>query len=473
MIARREQGAAALPLRTKVLAGLAGGVDTLGIWVILSLAFPVLSLALDVSPAMIGLALMIFRLWDAFTDPFVGWLSDRSRSPWGRRRPFLFAGAILSGLTFPLPWWFSPHWPETAILTWFILTGLLFYTCFTLWAMPYASLLMELSPDYDERTRVFSFRTLFQSFATVLLGSLWWIIQQIHPFDLGPDFPPILQGMRMVAILLGVAIMLLGLLPPLFLRERFAASRTPSSLPAIGLFSSLRAAWANRDLQVLVAIHLLFLLGGGLGSGLGYYITTYYIFQGDTGQASLYNAWATFLFCLANLAGIALFQWLSLRLDKPACLQGSMFLLLSSSALAPFCYTPALPAAFLLCSLFVGLGNAGFFLIGASMLTDVVDLEESRSGNRLEGAFASLNAWSMKLGLSIAFAGSGLLVHLSGFATEDWTAHASSLLTLRLCFVGLPLLLVGLACTLVPFYSLDRPRVRALRASLEARRGLP
>ena len=95
-----------VPLKQKLAYGLGGPVDILAIWIFVSIAYPVFNMELQMSPTRVAVILMALRLWDGIADPVMGWISDNTRSRWGRRRPFIFIGAILASITYPLIWWF-------------------------------------------------------------------------------------------------------------------------------------------------------------------------------------------------------------------------------------------------------------------------------------------------------------------------------------------------------------------------------
>ena len=133
-----------VPFLSKLAYGAGGPVDILGIWVLVSIAYQVFNMELKLPPTYVAIILMSLRLWDGVLDPIMGWISDNFRSKWGRRRPFIFVGAILAGVTYPLIWWFPMDLSHVQIMLWVIGFGILFYTFFTVWGVPYQSLLMEM-----------------------------------------------------------------------------------------------------------------------------------------------------------------------------------------------------------------------------------------------------------------------------------------------------------------------------------------
>jgi GPH family glycoside/pentoside/hexuronide:cation symporter len=134
---------------------------------------PVFNIALGVSPVVLGFIQMAFRLWDAVTDVVMGNISDNARTRWGRRRPFIVIGAVAAGIIFPFLWNVSADWSQGMIVGYVILIGLLLYTAVTVWGMPYYSLGMEMTPDYNERTRISAVRAVFSKIANIFGG---WLI---------------------------------------------------------------------------------------------------------------------------------------------------------------------------------------------------------------------------------------------------------------------------------------------------------
>jgi len=115
---------------------------------------PVFVVMLGVSPAITGLCSILYRIWDAITDALMGWISDNIRTRWGRRRPYIFAGAVFTALWLPVIWLVNPSWKGSRIIAWMLVAQLVLLVFTTLWNIPYQCMLMEVTSDSNERMRV-------------------------------------------------------------------------------------------------------------------------------------------------------------------------------------------------------------------------------------------------------------------------------------------------------------------------------
>lgn len=131
---------------------------------------PVYNDTLGLSPVWIAWVIFLSRVWDAFTDPMMGNISDNTQSRWGRRRPWIALGGVLCALSFIALWWFPRGQTDGFYFVWLLVFSLLFYLSFTIFSVPYIALGMELSPDYHERTRVMTVRTIVEQFGFFHLG---------------------------------------------------------------------------------------------------------------------------------------------------------------------------------------------------------------------------------------------------------------------------------------------------------------
>jgi GPH family glycoside/pentoside/hexuronide:cation symporter len=461
-----------VPFRQKLAYGFAGPVDILSVWLLVSIAYPMLNMELEISPTKIALILMSLRLWDGLADPVMGWISDNTRTRWGRRRPYIFIGAILAAITFPLIWWFPRDLTQNQIVGWVIGFGILFYTCFTIWAMPYQSLLMEMTPDYNERTRVAAVRGVMQSITGFVVGCSWWLALRPVFADPVTGDPSTVNGMRYISLGASVLILLLGVLPALFVKERYYGSDVVQDQKKIGLIKGLRETLSCKPFLVLCLFTIFFLLGTSIYDSYGRYVGTYYVLEGDWNKSALFQIYGTALYMLASLIFIPIFRRLSERIGKAACLFIAAMIVLFSALTTWFTNTPELPYLMLANTLFIGVGYAGLWLMIPSMNADVVDADELETGERREGSFAAIYSWVLKLSFCVGFMVSGPLLELTGFNAEAGAEQAASvLINLRIGYIIIPVVALLIALAVLRNFSITRQRAAEIRQELEARRG--
>ena len=464
-----------VPLKQKLAYGLGGPVDILAIWIFVSIAYPVFNMELQMSPTRVAVILMALRLWDGIADPVMGWISDNTRSRWGRRRPFIFIGAILASITYPIIWWFPMDLSHDQLMIWVIGFGILFYTCFTIWAVPFQSLLMEMTPDYDERTRVTSIRGIFQSLAGLFNGFCWWL--SLRPVfsmtnEAGELVPSTINGMRYISLGVALIILILGLLPALFVKERYYTSGLVESQKRVSLFEGLKITLSCGPFLVLCVFTVLFLFGQSIYDNYGRYVGTYYVLGGDWEKSALITSWGTLVYVVFNLFMIPVFARISEDIGKNKCLLNASFLFLFSAALTYYTFTPEQPYLMLVNGAFLGVAYAGLWTMLPTMQTDVVDYDELKTGARREGSFASVYSWVLKLSFCTGYLLSGPLLEMTGFdAALSGEQSSETLKHMRLGFVFIPMVAVALAIAVLRFFPIDRAKANEIRASLEARRG--
>ena len=205
-----------VPLSKKLIYGLGAFVNNLLAAAIGGMSI-VLNLGLGMNPALVGLLGALPRLIDAFTDPLMGYVSDHTRSRWGRRRPYIFAGAIAAGVIFALLWQLPEGKSESYYFWFFLIGSLFFYLAYTVFATPWVALGYELTPDYHERTRVMAVQNFMGQLAYLISPWFLWVMQYDVLFD------DLVSGARALAIAIGIAVVAIGILPAIFLTERFTA----------------------------------------------------------------------------------------------------------------------------------------------------------------------------------------------------------------------------------------------------------
>jgi len=435
----------------------------------------VLNLGLGMNPVLIGLIMSMSRFTDALTDPVMGYISDKSRSRWGRRRPYIVVGAIFSGLIFALMWQL-PAGHSQNFYFWFFLIGTnIFYIAYTVFATPFIALGYEMTPDYHERTRLMGVSNFMGQFAWLAVPWFYMIMENKTLFENS------VQGARGLAIAVGTLVVICGVLPGIFVKERYEsiveAEERGYSLRGLiatvkDFFKSFFVAIKFRPFLKLCAATFLVFNGFMVISSFSSYVIIYYIFGGDKAMGAKYMGWFGMVTSICTFGAIAFITWLSSRIGKRKAFFAAMSLSILGYGLKWFCYNPAAPWMILLPAPLIAFGLGALFTLVGAMMADVCDLDELENGHRREGMFGAIYWWMVKLGMALAFALSGVLLNWTGFNVDLGAAQSSStLLWLRICDISIPIVTTLLAIGAIATYRLNETRSRQVRVQLEQRRG--
>jgi GPH family glycoside/pentoside/hexuronide:cation symporter len=399
-----------VPFREKITYALGGGAEIATSHVIGMMVYQVFSFNLEMTAATIGLVLMVFRLWDAFTDPLMGWISDNFRSRWGRRRPFMLIGGILGCVTFPLFWWAPTHFGETETAIWMTATGILFFTSFTIWSIPYQSMLLEMTPDYNERTRVAQWRAMVQNFGGGIVG-WFWLLALLWKDPVTGEGDTVL-GMRYLSILCGIAFLVLGTLPVWFNRERYYDLAKKQHVP---LFKGLLQTFCNKPFQILIMISLLFIMGTQVVEQLQRFLSLYYVYDGQEDSSALLAGLGSTIWILTSVGCVPIYTYLSTKIGKRRTFAFSILMLAVASLSKLVLFNPDYPWLMLLQGFLYGPAYSGIWLMIPAISADIVDNDELSTGERREGSYASVFSNIIKLSFAFGAYAAGLIVTLSGF----------------------------------------------------------
>jgi GPH family glycoside/pentoside/hexuronide:cation symporter len=464
----------------KVIYGIGGFVNNLLAAAIGGMAI-VLNLGLGMNPALVGLLGALPRLVDAFTDPLMGYISDHTQSRWGRRRPYIFLGAIMVGIAFALLWQLPEGKSESYYFWFFLIGSLIFYLFYTMFATPWVALGYELTPDYHERTRVMAVSNFMGQLAYLISPWFLWIMQNDEYFD------DLASGAAGLSILVAIAVMALGILPAIFLKERYQElaeeELKESPVRRDGPLTLLRETTLDffrgfamtlkfkPFLKLCVATFLVF-NGFMMISSFQFYIIIYYVFAGDQGLGAEYAGWVGTVSAVATFCVIFFISWLSTRIGKRRAFFVAIGVSMVGYAMKWVCYDPQYPLLLLLPAPLIAFGLGGLFTLMGSMIADVCDLDELQSYKRREGMYGSIYWWVVKLGMAAALAIGGLLLNWTGFDVAlEGNQSDTTLLLMRLFDVLVPLLSSGIAIWMIATYPITEARAHEVRKILEERRG--
>ncbi len=461
-----------VPVPQKIIYGLGTANDIWGNWLFPSMAFPVFNIFLHVSPHLVSTALLINRLVDALTDPLFGWLSDNARTRWGRRRPFILVGSILAGLMLPMLFMISPGWSEMGYFWFMVISSSMMICIVSSFNMPFQSLGNELTPDYNERTSVFSYKNVIQRIMDIgLFGAAAFITMSWFD-DPATGEPDMILGARVYTVILGAFMIGIGLLLFFFVKERYYATVVERKQASISIWDTIWKALKVRPFRAQLGMVLAYGLGTSMVGTLGYYLTVYYVCAGDVALGSKWS----FAMGFANTGGAVIGVPMAAAISKRLGKRHAMLIILVSGIFiyvaSWWLYDPAMPILQLGASGTIAFLSASFGMILGSIGADVIDFDEINTGKRREGAFTACLSWIMKVGYALGIGLSGVVLSATGFdAALGGAQSPDTILLLRIFFFALPVAGLLFALFALSRYDLSRDRMAEIRAELEASRG--
>lgn len=469
-----------IPFTQKLIYGLGAFVNNLlaaaigGMIIVLNLGF-------GMNPALVGLLGALPRLTDAITDPLMGYISDSTRSRWGRRRPYIFVGAILAGVIYALLWQL-PAGKSEAFYFWYFLSGsIIFYLAYTMFATPWVALGYELTPDYHERTRLMGVQNFVGQVPYMISGYFLAIMYNERWFATSTE------GAAGLAIIIAVIVICIGVLPAIFLRERFkelpkaeAADENAEAESAgaairrniVSFFKGFAIAVKFKPFLKLCAATFLVFNGFMLIAAFQSYVIIYYVFGGDKVAGSPWVGHSMLLGAISTLFVIVFVTWLGTKVGKRRAFYVTTGISMVGYLLKWVCYDPDMPLLLLLPAPLMAFGLGGLFTLMPSMIADVVDADELVTNERREGMFGSIFWWVVKLGMAVAIAAGGFLLNATGFdvALEGGQTERTIVL-MRLCDALIPAAASALAIYAIATFSITEEKAYEIRAELEKRRG--
>jgi GPH family glycoside/pentoside/hexuronide:cation symporter len=441
----------------------------------------VLNLGLGMNPALVGLLAALPRLTDAITDPLMGYISDNTRSRWGRRRPYIFVGAIAVGVVFALLWQLPADRSESYYFSFFLVGSFIFYLAYTVFVTPWVALGYELTPDYHERTRLMGVQNFVGQSAYLVTPYLLAIMTSKRLFD------DMVEGAAGLAIVIGIVVVAIGILPAIFLRERFLKIATAESdqkeKPRDGaaavilrnITDFLRGfATTLRFVPFLKLCVATFLVFNGfiLIAAFQSYVIIYYVFAGDTDVGSDWVGHSGLVQTVSAFCVIVFATWLGTKIGKRRAFFVTTGVSMVGYALKWVCYNPEIPWLLLVPAPLMAFGLGGLFTLMPSMIADVVDMDELNTHERREGMYGSIFWWVVKLGMAAAIAGGGFLLNATGFDVALGGGQTERTIYLLRAFdASMPVIGSAIAIWAIATYSITEERAHEVRLELEQRRG--
>jgi GPH family glycoside/pentoside/hexuronide:cation symporter len=459
-----------VPVKQKVGYGLGSLLDMWGHWLYPSLAFPVFNVFLGVAPGLISTVQMIKIFIDAVSDAVFGWVSDNTRTRFGRRRPFILVGGVLAGLGLPLLFAVGRGWTDTEYFIFMLVTTALYVPVMSCFNMPWSSLGAEMTPDYHERTTVQSVRNAIQK-APELVMFFAAQFTTLAIFNDAQGKPDILRGAQTYCTILGCIMVVASIAIFLLVKERYYASLVRQEQQRIPFSDTLWRTLRCKPFRHVLLMMMAYGIGTAMVGALGFYTTVYYVCHGDIVLGAKWNTAMGGAGMVFGFLGIPFFTWIARHHGKRVALATVFVLAIGAFIGDWWLYDPALPFLQLFACGFVAFTGAGFWTLYGSTIGDVVDYDELETGKRREGSFSACQSWTSKFGIALGAGASGWILQFTGFDSKLPMQSEHAIFMIRILLSSIPVIGLVLALVAVLRFQLTEARMHEIRALLEARRG--
>jgi glycoside/pentoside/hexuronide:cation symporter, GPH family len=448
-----------VPLWRKVGYGLGGLTDFLYPNTVNALAIPIYSIALGMDPLLLGFAMAVPRIAGAISDPVVGTVSDNTRTRWGRRRPFIVCGAVIGAFLLPVIWT-PPIASQFGHFIYLLLILSFYAVAFSVFSVPYGALGIELTTNYDERTRVMAWRGYVQLAGTLSSSWFYW-------FCLRPIFGNEVVGARWLGVLVGVVMLIGATTTVVACKEK---TETIGKQPKIALGAALRFTLRNKPFLLLQLVALILMLGLGCETVIGSYVHIYYTCQGSKTFASYITGIGGTLTIFSTLAALSFGLWHSTHSGKRQTALVALFIALFGVCLMPFLLVPARPYLIMIEWVILAFGIPCANLMFSSMIADICDEDELVTGMRREGAYVAVGGFFGKAAQVGTLLLAGALPRMAGYTDTSVPPEQTELHMMRAMLIGIQFVAIVIAIVILWFYPLTRSRSEAIRHLLDQRR---
>ncbi|MCC6170960.1 MAG: MFS transporter [Gammaproteobacteria bacterium] len=426
------------------------GVGTLGASFLLNsfaaLQAAYLTTVLGIAAASAAALLFIAKLWDIVSNPLMGWISDRTHTRWGRRRPYLLLGGAVAGVAMVI-FFTSALTPVSQSSVLIVLSLALVGTGYTIFNVPYMAMPSEMVDDYHERTRMMSWRVGFIGLGTLIGASAQKVAEMLGEGAVGYARMGVVYGL-LIFIFMAWAF--------------FGTAKGPMrtrDLRKVSFREQLNTAIANKPFMALLGVKFVQLFGLFTSTAMIFFLIKFVLGKEKPGDWMVLFLIAS---TVAQMLTIPFWRRLSQKIEKQKtfALAVVMFSLSSMTWLLAspdetvwfFCFRAVLK----------GFAAAGLILMAQSMLPDVIEYDYRKTGLRREGVFSGWYSFVEKV--ASAFAPSLLLLGYAwfGFQSKAPVQTQEALDGIRYCAAFLPSLYFGLSLIPLAFYRLTARELQSM-----------
>jgi GPH family glycoside/pentoside/hexuronide:cation symporter len=414
------------------------------------------------------------RIFDAITDPIMGFISDNTKSKWGRRKQYVLVGGIVMGVAYIFMWQLFKENSLQFNFWYFFIWSIIFYLGLTFFSVPYVAMGYEMSDYFHERTNIMAISQWIGQWAWVIAPWFWVIMYDTE------WFPSADVATRELAIWVAIPCVICATVPAIFIKSKSTLNEDyePLSIANIGasfvkIYDSFIEAFKIKEFRKLCGATFFIYNAFMAVSSLTFFVIVYKLFNGD---AEATGIWVSLFGCLGALGTtfivIPIVALISKRMGKKKAFMLSQSISILGYIMLYFLFIPGKPWMYIIALPFFSFGIGSLFTIMMSMTADVIDVDELNSGKRREGVFGAIYWWMVKVGFAIAGALSGVMIAAVGFNPDLTTVEQQSAVDgLHAFFCFFPTLGTLSAMWIMRNYNIDETRANEIRALLKSRKG--
>jgi glycoside/pentoside/hexuronide:cation symporter, GPH family len=419
---------------------------------------------------MWGVIYFFPRLFDCFTDPIMGFISDNTKSRWGRRRQYVILGALVMGISFIIMWQLFRENSIDYNFAYFMIWSFIFYLGLTIFSVPYVAMGYEMSDDFHERTSIMAVAQWIGQWAWVIAPWFWVVMYDPTWFESAE------VATRSLAVWVGIIFTICALVPGIFIKSKSTLNEDYSPLNIKSIGNSLKeigdgfaSAFKMKPFrQLCIATFLVYNAFMTIAS-FSFFIIVYHLFDGNAEAAGI---WPTLFGCLGALGTtfmvIPIVTSMSKRMGKKKAFLISQGISVLGYLMLWFLFIPGKPYMFIIALPFFSFGIGSLFVLMMSMTADVIDLDELETGLRREGTFGAIYWWMVKFGFAIAGGLSGAIMSMIGFDSGVTVQPEGAVDGLRMAFSGIPILGTVIAMIVMRNYGVTEESAGRVRAQLDS-----
>ena len=447
-----------VPNSQKICYGFGGLSDFLIPNVVQALFIFVFAVEMKLDPLKLGFVLAATKVVSALADPFVGVLSDKTRSRWGRRKPFILIAGIICGLLMPLVW-MVPDVSENMKFVYIFITMSLYFFAHSLYSVPYRALGFELTSDYDEKTKVFAWKKYIEMIGFFMSAWFYWFTQR----DM---FGGVTNGVIILSATVGTFV-IIGALAVFKGNHEIIEKRAVDPKDKIPLSKALKSTFTNKSFLCVQGAILFIMLGMGVDATIGGYLHVHYTCAGDDKFASEVGGVGGTVSTIIIFIALPVAVWISKRWGKREAAMTGVAVLLLGAILIPWLMTPDYPWLIIVVWGLSQFGAQSSNLIYGSMMADVCDEDELNTGERREGSYAAASSFVGKIAEVSVLLLSGLMPRLAGYVDTKVAPSMEQLETMKTLLFSTDIIGIVAALALLFFYPLTRKKCAEIQQKLK------